>query len=120
MIKKINSGAYFFQTQVAFHKKPYLDLIDFLKKENIRDKVKIIGGVFLLKSEKMMNFMKTIPGVFIPEDIEKRISSADNQLNEGIKICADLISDLKGFLDGVHIMAINSEEYIPDIINQVK
>lgn len=119
MEKKIEAGAKFFQTQVAFDAKPFENLMNYLEKSGLRNKVKIIGGVFLLKSLKMIDFMKKIPGVSIPDAITGRISKSDNQLNEGIKICAESIKTIKNFLDGVHIMAINSEELIPEILSKI-
>jgi len=120
MLKKIEAGALFFQTQVAFDIEPFNKLIEYLERVNLRGRVKIIGGVFLLKSVKMLNLMKKIPGVNIPDEIGRRIENSDNQLAEGVQICAELISKLKLLLDGVHIMAINSEELIPEILNKVK
>jgi len=119
MEKKIEAGAKFFQTQVAFDIKPFENLINYLEKNGLRNKVKIIGGMFLLKSLKMIDFMKKIPGVSIPDAVVERISKSDNQLNEGIKICAESIKTIKDILDGVHIMAINSEELIPDILSKI-
>jgi len=120
MLKKIEAGAQFFQTQVAFEINTFEKFKNRLITEKIDNNIKIIAGVFLLKSAKMLDLMKKIPGVFIPEAIEKRIISADNQLAEGVKICAELIKELKDLFDGVHIMAINAEELIPDIISKIK
>ena len=119
MKKKIEAGAYFFQTQVAFDMQPFKNLVNYLEQNGLRNNIKIIGGVFLLKSLKMIEFMKKIPGVTIPESIIERITKSENQLNEGIKICAENIREIKKILDGVHIMAINSEELIPDILSKI-
>ncbi len=119
MLKKIQAGAVFFQTQVAFETVSFERLLTALDYENKRGNIKIIGGVFLLKSLKMLEFMKKIPGVVIPDEIAARMENSGNQLKEGMKICAELIRKLKGLLDGVHIMAINSEELIPEILAEV-
>ncbi|HPP86631.1 MAG TPA: methylenetetrahydrofolate reductase [bacterium] len=119
MKKKIEAGAKYFQTQVSFDIEIFKKFYQRLISEGIRDKVKIIAGVFLLKSAKMIEFMKKIPGVYIPDNIVERISKADNQLDEGIKISAELIRELKTIFDGAHIMAINSEELIPNILEKI-
>ena len=54
------------------------------------------------------------------EDVVKRVNSAKDPLKEGIRICAETIKELKKFADGVHIMAIGMEEYIPQILEEVK
>ena len=119
MLKKIEAGAVFFQTQVAFDITPFEKLVEILEKKKIRKSIKIIGGVFLLKSLKMLQFMKKIPGVVIPDEICERIENSPDQLSEGIKICSDLIEKMRGILDGTHIIAINSEELVPKILEKI-
>ncbi|MDR3049105.1 MAG: methylenetetrahydrofolate reductase [Elusimicrobiota bacterium] len=111
--KKVLAGTEFFQTQTIFDAAQYKAFFDKIKTPN----VKVLAGITLLKSQKFMQFLQKLPGVNIPIEIQTRINSAKDPLAEGIKICSELIKDLKKFSDGVHIMAIGMEEYIPQILS---
>jgi methylenetetrahydrofolate reductase (NADPH) len=115
MQKKIKAGARFFQTQTVFDVKQYRDFHDKVKPFN----VKVFAGVTLIKSVQFMDFLSNLPGVHIPEDVVKRVKGSEDPLKEGIAICAETIRELKAFADGVHIMAIGSEQLIPDILNKI-
>ncbi|MDR1511673.1 MAG: methylenetetrahydrofolate reductase [Endomicrobium sp.] len=110
--KKIRAGAEFFQTQAIFDVSAYKFFFDKVK----HLKVKVLPGVILIKSKKFMRFIQSLPGVNISEKIQNRINSAVDPLIEGVKICSETIREFRSFADGVHIMAIGSEEYIPEII----
>jgi 5,10-methylenetetrahydrofolate reductase len=115
MRKKINAGARFFQTQTIFDAKEFRSFHDKVKDAN----VKVFPGVTLIKSVQFMDFLSRLPGVHIPDEVIKRIKGAQDPLQEGIKICAETIKELKMFADGVHIMAIGSEQVIPEILNKI-
>ncbi|MCL2389989.1 MAG: methylenetetrahydrofolate reductase [Endomicrobia bacterium] len=112
--KKVSAGAEFFQTQTIFDAAGFKVFFDKIK----RLEVKVLPGVTLIKSVKFMQFLQKLPGVNIPQKIQDRINSAADPLSEGIKICSETIKELRSFADGVHIMAIGMEEYIPEIIRQ--
>lgn len=114
MEKKIKAGAEFFQTQPIFDVEKYKAFSEKAKYLNTR----IFPGVILIKSIKFIRFMQKMPGVNISDSIVKRIEQAGDPLKEGIKICSEIIEELKTFADGVHIMAIGMEEYIPEIIKR--
>ena len=54
-----------------------------------------------------------------PDFIIKRLLSADNQKEEGAKICIEMIQRLREIdgVHGVHVMAYRQEECVPEIIN---
>jgi 5,10-methylenetetrahydrofolate reductase len=110
--KKVKAGAEFFQTQAVFDVAAYKSFFDKIK----HLKVKVLPGIILIKSKKFMQFMQSLPGINIPEKIQNRINSASDPLKEGVKICSETIKEFRSFADGVHIMAIGVEEYIPQII----
>jgi 5,10-methylenetetrahydrofolate reductase len=45
-----------------------------------------------------------------------RITKAEDKSKTGIEMCAELIKQLKGMCQGVHIMAIGWEKKVPQII----
>jgi 5,10-methylenetetrahydrofolate reductase len=110
--KKVKSGAEFFQTQAIFDTQQYKDFFNKVK----HLKVKVFPGIILIKSPQFMRFMQALPGINISQKIQDRINFASNPLTEGIKICSEIVRDLRSFADGVHIMAIGIEEHIPEIV----
>jgi len=113
MEKKINAGARFFQTQAIY------DVDSFAKfmKRVEGFKVPVLAGVIPLKSAGMARFMnKNVAGVFVPDELIKRMEAAENKTQTGIQIAADLMKQLKGVCQGVHIMAIGWEKRVPQIL----
>jgi len=43
----------------------------------------------------MIKFLRKIPGIVIPEKIERRIKNAKDPLEEGVNICAELVDETK-------------------------
>jgi methylenetetrahydrofolate reductase (NADPH) len=69
----------------------------------------------------MAKYMKNrVAGLDVPDDIIKRISGVpkDKQAAEGIKLAVEQIQELKTLpgIKGFHIMAIEWEEKVPEIV----
>jgi methylenetetrahydrofolate reductase (NADPH) len=80
-------------------------------------KVPILAGVIPLKSAGMARFMnKSVAGINVPEDMIDKMAKTDNKSKTGIELCAELMKNLKGMCQGVHIMAIGWEKKVPDIL----
>ncbi|MDD5259172.1 MAG: methylenetetrahydrofolate reductase [bacterium] len=114
--KKIEAGAQFFQTQPIFDFK----LLETFVARTRDLPAKILIGVFLLKSAQVAIFMKEKLGINISPHYIDRLSRAASPVDEGINIAAELISQLKPHVDGVHIMALGLEEHISEILDKVK
>ena len=113
MEKKIKAGARFFQTQAIYEPDKFAK---FLKRAE-GFKVPILAGVIPLKSAGMARFMnKNVAGIFVPEELVKRMTEAKDKTQTGIQIATDLIKELKGMCRGVHIMAIGQERMVPQIL----
>jgi len=114
MEKKINAGARFFQTQAVYD----VDSFGKFMKRVERFKVPVLAGVIPLKSVGMARFMnKNVAGVFVPDELIKKMGDAEDRTQTGIQIAADLIKELKGICQGVHIMAIGWEKKVPQILD---
>jgi 5,10-methylenetetrahydrofolate reductase len=113
--KKIDAGAEFIQTQIVY------DVDGFKKfRDKIKDiKIKVLLGILPIRSIKMAQTIQNIPGVHIPKEIIKRIDSSAEPIREGINIASEMISDLRGYIDGVHFMTLNNVESIPDILSRI-
>ncbi len=111
--KKIKAGARFFQTQAIYDMEKFKRFFD----EADKLEVKVLGGILLLKSAKMANFLnKNVPGVNVPQALIDELEAAPDQLQKGIEIASRQVRDLKGFCHGAHIMAISMEGSVPEII----
>jgi len=114
--KKIDAGADFIQTQVVYD----VDVFKaFLREAKVPPRVKVIVGIFPLRSYKMAAFVnEQIPGVSVPDRVLKRIKSAKDPVQEGLNISVDIIEELKPICAGIHLMTLNNLQEIPDIIKR--
>ena len=123
LLKKINVGVEFFQTQYAFDE---LILGEYIKKLNqlgITNKAHFIVGLGIIKSAKSARWMNAnLFGINIPDDIINRIEKSKNEKVEGIKICIELIQKYKLIegVSGVHLMGYKQEEEIASVISHFK
>lgn len=114
--KKMAAGASFFQTQ------PFFDtaaLDTFL--ENVKGLgTKFLIGVTPLKSAKMIRFLnENVLTTPIPEEIERRISAADDPAQEGLKLAAEFVNEIRGRVDGVHLMPIGQIDKLPVLLEMI-
>ncbi|MHB1698193.1 MAG: methylenetetrahydrofolate reductase [bacterium] len=114
--KKINAGCDFFQTQAVFDTVKFAKFYDFYK--NFKN-IKIIAGIYILKSAKTARFMnKSIPGIYITEQIINELENAPDPLKKGIEIAARTAKELKQMAHGIHIMAYGIEDKIPHFLSE--
>jgi len=117
MEKKIKAGAAFFQTQAVYD----VGAFEKFMKRVVQFKVPVLGGIILLKSAGMARFMnKNVAGVFVPEPLIQKMAKAEDRVKTSIEIGADLIRDLKGMCQGVHIMPIGWESKVPALLDAAK
>jgi len=121
LAKKIAAGAQFIQTQCVFDIKRFHEWMKIAREEGLTDNVHILAGITPLKSARMAKYMATkVSGINIPEEIIRRMESAPKEkaAQEGVKICLETIQQLREIkgLRGVHIMAIEWEEKVPELV----
>lgn len=115
--KKIAAGAEFFQTQAIYDLERFARFMEHARQYP----VKILAGIVLLSSARMAQFMNdNVPGIFVPQELIAEMAAAPKggALQKGVEIAGRMIAALKkeALCDGVHIMAINREEIVPDIL----
>ena len=76
-----------------------------------------------MKSAGMAKYMKKrVPGMDVPDELVERISGVpkEKQAEEGLKIAVESIQRLKEVdgVSGFHIMAIEWEEKVPEIVER--
>ena len=121
LAKKIKSGAEFIQSQYCFDVPILKDFMTKAQDLGLVEKAYIIIGVGVLPSAKTAKWMRSnVPGVHIPDEINKRQEQADKPKQEGRKICAEIIQELKEIdgVAGVHIMAYRQEKWVGDVVKR--
>jgi len=121
--KKIMAGADFIQTQCIYNLKRFETWINMARDRGLTEKAFILGGVTPLKSPGMAKYMKNkVSGMDVPDEVIKRMEGVakDKQREEGIRICVETIERLKETpgVKGVHIMAIEWEEVVGEIVGR--
>ena len=94
-----------------------------VRDRGLHEKVYIMAGMTPMKSAGMAKYMKNrVPGMDVPDEIVKRLSDTpkEKQAEEGINICIESIERLKSVegVAGFHIMAIEWEEMVPEIVER--
>jgi len=121
LAKKVAAGVEFIQTQCIYNLDKFEEWMRLACDRGLHEKVHILAGVTPFKSAGMARYMKNrVPGMDVPDDVVKRMADTpkEKQPEEGIKICVESIQRLKE-VDGVrgfHIMAIEWEEKVPEIV----
>jgi methylenetetrahydrofolate reductase (NADPH) len=123
LAKKISAGAEFIQTQCIYNLERFEEWIGMARDRGLTEKAYILGGVTPIKSAGMAKYMKNrVAGMDVPDEVIKRIEGVprDKQKGEGIKICVETIQRLKEMegVTGVHIMAIEWEEAVGEIVER--
>lgn len=123
LAKKIAAGAEFIQTQCIYNVDKFELWLRQVRDRGLHEKVYILAGITPMKSAGMARYMKNrVPGMDVPDDIIKRMGgvSPKMQPEEGIDICVETIQRLKEVegVRGFHIMAIEWEERVPEIVER--
>jgi len=123
LAKKIAAGAEFIQTQCIYNMEKFELWLKMAGDRGLLDKVYILAGVTPFKSAGMAKYMKNrVPGIEVPDELVKRMADTpkEKQPEEGIKICIEQIQHLKEVkgVRGFHIMAIEWEEMVPEIVEK--
>jgi len=119
--KKIAAGADFIQTQLIYNVPKFDEFMKRVRDLGFHEKCYILAGVGPIKSVGMARYMqRNVPGMDVPEEIVTRLRGAPKGQvrQEGIKQCADIIYQIREIpgVAGVHVMAIEWEEAVPEIL----
>jgi methylenetetrahydrofolate reductase (NADPH) len=121
--KKVNAGAEFIQTQCIYNLNRFKEWMKMVRDRSLDKKVYILGGITPLKSARMAEYMsKQVAGMDVPYEVINRLKGvpAKEQRQEGLKIAVETIQALKDVegVRGVHIMAIEWEEAVPQLVKE--
>ncbi|OAQ20879.1 acetyl-CoA decarbonylase/synthase complex subunit delta [Thermosulfurimonas dismutans] len=119
--KKVKAGAEFIQTQIIYNVERFKKFMEMARDLGLTEKVYILAGITPPKSFGMARYMKYfVPGLDVPDEILKRMKEAKDKREEGINIAVDIIQQVREIpgVAGVHIMAIEWEEAVPEIVKR--
>jgi len=105
---KVTQGAKFIQTQFCYDADLLRNYMKHIVDSGLSEKLFFIIGIGPLRSDKSAKWMRDkLFGTVIPDAIIKRMEQAENQMQEGIHICAELINQFEEIdgVHGVHLMA---------------
>jgi methylenetetrahydrofolate reductase (NADH) len=121
LAKKIEAGAQFVQTQYCFDIQLFRDYMAAARDMGSHEKAFILAGVGPLASARSAEWIRSnVPGVHIPDDVIRRLKGAENQAEEGVQVCVDMIQELQDIdgVHGVHIMAFRQEHRVAEIVDR--
>jgi len=123
LAKKVAAGAQFIQTQCIFNLDKFAEWMKGVRDRGLHERTHILAGITPIKSLPMAEYMATkVAGIDMPAALLERIKGVEKkkQKQEGIKIAVETIQQLKEIegIRGVHIMAIEWEEAVPEIVQQ--
>lgn len=138
LAKKAQAGANFIQTQLVYDIEAFKGFMENVRALGVHEQTYILAGVGPFRSPGMARHMKDdVPGILVPDELIERMTRAGapwagkDELSkeeknarsaawkeEGIKICIELIQQLREIegVAGVHVMAIEWEEAVKPIV----
>jgi methylenetetrahydrofolate reductase (NADPH) len=121
--KKVAAGAQFIQTQFVFDVPVFARWMEQVRDLGLDQKCWILAGLGPIKSLRALEHMRNdVPGMHVPEAVVRRLRGVpeDRVPAEGIALCAEIIQQVReiGGVAGVHVMAFNWEEAIPEILDR--
>ena len=125
LAKKIAAGADFIQTQCIYNMDRFREWVRQSNEMGLTEKVFILAGVTPMKSLGMARYMqKNVPGMDVPDWVIQRLQGVEKkqQAAEGIAICCEQIEEFRQMegVAGVHLMAIEWEHRVPEIVEKAR
>ena len=121
LAKKVEAGADFIQTQIIYNVDKFAEWMKEVRDMGLHEKVKILAGVAPIKSVGAAKYMQNkVPGMDVPDAVIERLRGVPKEQvsKEGIKLCIDIINQVRQIegVAGIHLMAIEWEETVPEIV----
>ena len=130
--KKARAGADFVQTQLVYNLPRFREFMARVCDLGVDKQVYLLAGVGPLKSVGAAKYMRDkVPGLDVPDEIVERMEASVKGIDDkkakaeaakrvGMDICVELIQQLREVpgVAGVHIMAIEWEEAVAEIVTR--
>jgi methylenetetrahydrofolate reductase (NADPH) len=122
LIKKVDAGADFIQTQAVFDVETFQQWLEAARREGITERAAILAGILPLASAaEAKRLSDTYTDYYIPDEVPERIRAAGDekaQKKEGLTICTEIIRKVKNMkgVRGIHILSGGNETVVPELI----
>jgi 5,10-methylenetetrahydrofolate reductase len=118
---KVEAGAEFIQTQICFNLDKMRLFMARCGELGLLDQVWILAGVFVPSSARGVRYLRDqVPGVDVPGWVIERMEArpSEDQKAEGVRIALEIVEQVRDIpgVRGVHLMTINHEEAIPQVV----
>ena len=120
--RKIKAGVDFILTQPIYDSQLLENFIQKYEKQFGKFPVPILVGILPLASGRHAAFLQhEVPGIEIPENIQKQMTSAGEKgAHKGIELAVELIRQVKKHAQGIYLMpAFNRFDYAAQIIETI-
>ncbi len=120
--RKVQAGCDFFLTQPVYQPEKAQELLERYEAAHGRLEVPLLVGVLPLLNHRHAAFLHNeVPGINIPDALQKRLLEAGEQAPwEGVRIAQDLIGRMKPFAQGIYLMpAFNRFDLAAEVIEAV-
>jgi methylenetetrahydrofolate reductase (NADPH) len=121
LVKKVRAGADFIQVQAIFDVGKFTKWMEMVTDRGLDKEIHILAGIIPIRSVGMARYMRdNVPGVSVPDEIVTRMEDAKDTREEGLKICLEIIEQIKDIpgVHGIHIMAVAWEDIVPAIVEK--
>jgi 5,10-methylenetetrahydrofolate reductase len=123
MAKKVAVGAQFIQTQIVYNVLRFREFMAGVRDLGLHEQVYVLAGVAPIRSAGVARFMaEKVAGMDIPQSLIDRMSRTPKaaQPAEGIDICVEIVEQIRQIegVAGVHVMAIQWPEAVPEIVKR--
>ncbi len=121
--RKIESGADFILTQPIYQPEVAESFLEEYEKQKGPLSTPILVGVLPLLNHRHAGFLHNeVPGIQIPENIQKRMRGAGEAASqEGVRIAVELIQQMCPWTQGIYLMpAFNRYDLAVQILDQIK
>ncbi len=124
LAKKAAAGVQFIQTQCIYNLDKFERWMAGVRDRGLHERVHILAGVMPFKSVGSARYLKNmVSGQDVPDELIERLKGVprEGQAEEGLRICVESIERLRAIegVHGVHIMALEWEEKVSEIVKQV-
>lgn len=119
--QKVEAGADFVQTQIVYDVDSLGEWADDVRARGVFDRAFVLVGVAPPRSAATARYLRQhLPGVVVPDDVVRRMESADDPVDEGVRLTVDIVKRLREIdgVAGVHVMGLGHEEAVRRVIDE--
>jgi methylenetetrahydrofolate reductase (NADPH) len=110
--QKILAGANFVQTQMVFDLDMFAGFCQAMVGEGLHEQAYVLAGVPVVASERGLELVKRLPGVWLPDSVQKQLRDAQDMAACSVAMAQQAIATLRQMpgVAGVHVMLLGSDD----------